>query len=98
MATAYPLESDAPTVASTFHRSGPEIRVQFTSFTSPDNGFSLAELDALEQAIAAARRSMTEAPTAAEPEFTVFRPPGNDDATLHKRYHEQLRQIVPVPT
>ena len=98
MATAYSTASDASTIASTFYRSGPELRVQFTSFTSPDNGFSLAELDALEQAIAAARRSMTEALTAAEPELAVFRPASEDDATLRKRYHEQLRKTVPVPT
>ena len=89
-------DTDAATINATFTRRDGELRVIFSSDIAPGEGFSLAELDVLQGAIAHARRHMLEDETT--PKLALVRPEPGKDANIETRYRTQLRQMNPVPT
>ena len=89
-------DTDAATISATFRRRDGELRVIFSSEIAPAEGFSLAELDVLQGAIAHARRHMLEDETT--PTLTLVRPEPEKDENIEARYRTQLRQMNPVPT
>jgi hypothetical protein len=58
MSTATLQNDTAATINATFTRRDRQLRVAFSSEIAPTEGFSLAELDVLQDAIAHARRHM----------------------------------------
>jgi hypothetical protein len=89
-------DTDAATISATFTRRDGELRVIFSSEIAAGEGFSLAELDVLQGAIAHARRHMLEDETT--PTLALMRPQPKEDGYIETRYRTQLRQMNPVPT
>lgn len=89
-------DADAATISATFARRDGVVRVIFSSEIAPAEGFSLAELDVLQGAIAHARRHMLEDETT--PKLTLVRPEPEKDENIEARYRTQLRRMNPAPT